>query len=207
MFTFLACKQEIKKVNINNKNHKIEIVTPKGSERPEIFIGNENFKNAKANDLTIEGVNFIKNGEYLNAERKFIEALKLEHDNPTILNNLGNLSKDFGDTLKAIDYYNKSIIFSDSTYFNSLYNLGLTYCNMDRYKESEKILTYILENYKNENYLSATNYVLANVFIGLKDCSKAQEAVAQAELLYTNEPKMLENLNRLKKKVKECTTD
>ena len=62
------------------------------------------FKNNTANKLNSEGTRFLRNGAYLNAEEKFIEALKYESDNPTILNNLGNLTRDFGNEIKAIEF-------------------------------------------------------------------------------------------------------
>lgn len=190
---------------IVDQDSTFEIVTPRGSEKPAIFIGNEDFKNQRASELNIEGMNFIKNGEYLNAEKKFIEALKQEPDNPTILNNLGNLTKNFGDSTKALEFYKKSIILSDSTYFNALYNLGLTYCNMNRFRESEEVLKYILKNFNNENQLSATNFVLTNVYLALEDCNKAQIALNQTKSFYENNPAMIENFNKLKKKVQNCS--
>lgn len=143
ILTFISCKNGVKSDVMDNQEPTFQIVTPKGSEKPAVFVGNHGFKNERAGDLTTDGINFIKDGQYLNAEKKFKEALIYEYDNPVILTNLGNLAIDFGETLEGIDLYKQAIKFSDSTYFNALYNLGNTYCKIDRYQDSEEILNFI----------------------------------------------------------------
>lgn len=203
-FILFACENEGKNVRKHNLEGEIEIVTPKGSERPQVFSGNHEFKNRTANSLNSQGMSFIRNGEYLNAEKKFIEALKYESDNPTILNNLGNLTKDFGDTNRAIEYYKKAIEFSDSTYFSSVYNLGLTYCNSKRYDDSEEILKYVLKNFDNENQQSITSFTLAKVYLGLNDCTNAERFMEKAEYFYTINPQITSKIETLKEEIRTC---
>lgn len=204
IFSFVACNNNSGDERIDNNEREIEILIPQGSEKPAVFSGNNNFKDKEANRLNNEGVRFIKNGEYLNAEKKFIEALKNEPDNPTILTNLGNLTKDFGETNKAIEFYNDAIMYSDSTNFNALYNLGLTYCNNGQYRDSEQILKYVIKNFDTEDQEALAYYVLSKVYLNIDECTNAETSMKKAENFYLNNSKLHSDLHKLKEEIRIC---
>jgi|SRR5690554_496484 len=203
-FILFGCKNDVKNDRQNHLKPEMEIIIPKGSERARGFFGNEVFKNNTANKLNLEGTRFLRNGEYLNAEEKFIEALKYESDNPTILNNLGNLTSDFGNEIKAIEFYKKAIKCSDSTHFSSLYNLGLIYCETRDYNKSEEVLTYVLRNFDNKDQQSVAHIVLTNVYLNLKYCEKAKTSLNQAKSFMESHPEFRSSLERLQERTQIC---
>ena len=82
----ISCKNE-KKSHGNNSNLKND----KGNI--DLYIGNEKFESKEADKFNSEGIEFVKKSEYKKAEIMFLKALENEPNNPTILNNLGNVKK------------------------------------------------------------------------------------------------------------------
>src|SRR5690606_10686548 len=185
----------------------IEFIKPSGIKKPHMFIGNEKFESKKAEDICNEGIRYVEMGEFLKAEVKFKQALTYEPNNPTILNNLGNFEDYMGYKEKAIAFYKEAFTASDSSYFNAAYNLGRMYCKSGEYVESEKILNYLIDNFKEPQFQSASSYLLANVYLQLKNCEKAKIHYQKSKKLYDSVPELKTLSQKLSKEIKDCVND
>src|SRR5690554_2991307 len=158
-----------------NEDKTIEVIKRTNDADLDIFIGDNFFKNKEANELNSKGIELIKEFNYKQAEKYFIEANRIEPENPIVLTNLGNLYREIGTEKMALEYYNEAFIASDSTYFNAAYNMGISYCNLDDYEKSEVILNYLISNTTNEDEIIFAKYVLIRVYVNQGKCRKANE--------------------------------
>lgn len=204
--TFASCKNTDKS-HEKSTEKSMTIATPIGVKKPHMFIGNEHFESKKAEFLTNEGVQYVMMGEFLKAEEKFREALIYEPNNPTILNNLGSFEDYMGYKNKAILLYTESFISSDSSYYNAAYNLGRMYCKLGEYQESEKILKYVLDNFKEPEFQSASSHLLANVYVELKDCEKAKIYYLKSKRMYDSVPELKSLSQELAEEIEACGDD
>jgi tetratricopeptide (TPR) repeat protein len=133
----ISCKNE-KKSHGNNSNLKND----KGNI--DLYIGNEKFESKEADKFNSEGIEFVKKSEYKKAEIMFLKALENEPNNPTILNNLGNVKKFQNEYEESIKYYEKSLLVSDSLYLNSALNIGIATYKSKNYDKSIKLLEYVI---------------------------------------------------------------
>ncbi|HTO36532.1 MAG TPA: hypothetical protein VLZ72_09845, partial [Flavobacterium sp.] len=82
-----SCKTE------NKSNDEIDVAITNKNGQIDVFYNDEEFQSKEAANLNFDGVELAKNNEFNRAETKFLEALDIEPNNPTILNNLGNIEK------------------------------------------------------------------------------------------------------------------
>ena len=189
------------KTSLNAEN--FEII--KGNDKKlDIFWGVYLFKNKEANRLNNEGLNFIKEDDYDKAENKFIAAYRLEPDNPSILNNLGNIYKKKGTRKMAMEYYNESYTFSDSTYFPAAFNIGITYNYMREYDKSLEILEYIISQTEDKDKQTIVKFEMANVMIKQNKCSEARNLYENIKVNLNKYPEYKDDISEFEKKIKNC---
>ena len=93
--------------------------------------------NATAEKLNNEGVRFFMQGNFSKAKQKYKDALKKEPNYATTLNNLGMLSLQEKEYIKAETYFQQAIEQKSSATY--LLNLGHALANQKKFKEAEKM--------------------------------------------------------------------
>lgn len=78
------------------------------------------------------GVCLINLGRPREAEAEFRSAISINKECSPAYSNLGNIYKEKGDSLKAIEYYERAIQ-ADPSYANAYHNLGVLYTSEKRY--------------------------------------------------------------------------
>src|SRR5690554_3487903 len=192
------------KANKSKEESNVEIIV--GEEKSElgIVMGNDSFKNDEAKSLNNLGINYIREKQYKKAEEYFLAAFRLEPKNPTILNNLGNIYREIGTDKMALEYYTKSFIASDSTYFNAAYNMGIAYCNLEEYEKSLEVLEYIIAVSKDKNEKLFAEYVIIRVYLSQNQCSKAKQLYDRIKTGLDKFPEFKENRAELEERMENC---
>lgn len=203
LLTFYSCDKNYK-TNEPNDSSSIEIIIGDEKSDLDIFIGNQPFKNDEANRLNNLGIKYSKEKQYKKAEEYFIAAYRLEPTNPTILNNLGNIYRNIGTKKMALEYYNESFSFSDSTYFNAAYNMGITYSYMEEYEKSKEILELIVSRTKNENEKTLAEYEIVRVYVNQNKCSNAKNLYNKITSDLDKFPEFKENRAKLEERMENC---
>ena len=147
-----------------------------------IVIFLENFNNdGEIGDLNDKATSLKENGASAKARSLLLKALELDTQDPVIYNNLGNIEYDEKNFDKAIEYFNKSIKFSDSLYFLAYYNLGKTYSLIGEEEKAEVILK-LAENKTDNQFLKGlARYHLAVSYLEYGEVIKGSEALKKAE--------------------------
>lgn len=198
-----SCKDK-KATSISNEERTVEVVNGEKEADLDIFVGGHFFKNKEANRLNSKGIEYIKKHKFKKAEEYFIAAYRIEPDNPVVLCNLGNIYRNIGTERMALEYYNEALIASDSAYFNAAYNMGISYCNINEYEKSEKILNYILSNTNVENELIFAKYVLIRVYVNQGECLKANELYTEIKPNLDKFPEFKSNREKVEIKLEDC---
>lgn len=176
----------------------------KRDENHEMTLKGIEIQDKKADSLNEKGVELSKKGDYKAGRLSFLKALEIEPYNPTILSNLGlNRFLDY-DYLNAIDYYQKSYKYSDSTYHIAAVNLGLAYYHSKKFENGIEITNYVIENSTDDSILSTAYVHRALNFIGLKNCPKAESDLNYIKLNYAGIRRMDYHIGDLTKKIKSC---
>jgi tetratricopeptide (TPR) repeat protein len=109
------------------------------------YLINEDYISKDSMDIDVCLANlYLNNGNPLSAQDIATDALNQEPDNPSLLNLLGNISKDLGDLDKAIDYLLRSITI-DPFYVENYIQLSEMFESRRDYKDSLEILIKGLE--------------------------------------------------------------
>jgi tetratricopeptide (TPR) repeat protein len=197
LFSILtSCKSE------NNSKEKENLKSNKGNI--DLYISGEKFETKKADKLNSEGIEFSKKSEHKKAEKIFLNALKIEPNNPTILNNLGNVKKAQNDYIESIKYYEKSLLVSDSLYLKSALNIGIVSYKTENYNKSLKLLKYVISKSNNLKLTEIAYYNLVLVYIKQNKCEKAKTELKKAEKIFENNFQFVEQYEYLKKEIKNC---
>ena len=195
LFLFLSCIDDSRKNNI---------YLNEGITKNDFFITNYTFKNREAERLNGLGIQEIKNGKIREAEKYFIQAYRMETDNPVILTNLGNIYMKIGTAKMAIEYYQEAMLNSDSTYFVASYNLGRAYCNNDQFNEAKEVLEYTISRTDDNMQIAIAEYTLATVYINTKECDKANRLYLKIKNSFIEFPDFKSNLDTLEQNIKNC---
>lgn len=149
----------------------------------EISIYDSNFKilNSQAADFSNEGIELAQRGNLVKAKVLFKKALALEPNSPVILNNLEEVEFENKNFEQAIEYYNKSIEISDSTYLYAAQNLGITYGVIGEKDLSEKLLKFVIKDSKIDFIKGASYYSLTKMYLDYGDIENAKYALKNAE--------------------------
>jgi tetratricopeptide (TPR) repeat protein len=164
----------------------------------------EKFVSAFASKLNSEGVDLTEAGKMGEARDKLKEALVFEPRNATVLNNLGLVELQCENYNEAIEYFNKSLAETDSSYLNSAVNMGLTFYYMKKYDECVKISEYVVGKTK-DTVLNAGAHL--NLTLSFSDQGKCKKAKQEYELTYAllrGNAAASNQMERLKQKVAAC---
>mgnify|MGYP003679779301 FL=1 len=174
LLVLISCSDRNRSDDKITERH-IEIIQREDSIDLDIIHGYDTFKNQEVCDLNNLGIEYIRNNDYKAAEKEFIAAFRLEPNNPTILNNLGNIYQKIGTEKMALEYYTDSFKSSDSTYINAAYNMGISYCNLKEYEKSEEVLKYVLNHTNDETWQMLAKYTLSRLYLNQNRCEEAKE--------------------------------
>ena len=171
LFFIIAFSFSCKKEKSSNKDEIL--IDRHGNEH--IYSADHYFETDEAKKYNALGNTLAREGRYEDARLEFLKADNFEHNNPIVLNNLGNLEWNLDNRIKAIKYYNVAIKVSDSTYLDAFLNLGLQYWRLDKYKIAEFNYNYVLDRTDSDNQKAAIYYNLSNGYIKLDKCVKARK--------------------------------
>ncbi|MFC4094955.1 tetratricopeptide repeat protein [Euzebyella saccharophila] len=154
--------------------------------------------------MNSKAIREVKSGNHDSAKDLFYEALDLEPNNPTILSNIGLYYQDLGLDQKAIEFHNKSLKASDSTYLISGANLGNAYYQIGEYSKGIRILDFVIENTSEDKLLVAAYVNRGFNHLGKGNCKKAKSDLMTAKNKSSNQKDMDFQVSRLEKKLKNC---
>ena len=100
--------------------------------------------------------------------------------------NLGNLELILKKFPKAITYYNKSILLSDSTYYPSILSLGKTYGVLGEDKKAEKLYNHIIEKSEIDFLIGISYLGLSKMYLDYGWIDKAKISISESESLLVN---------------------
>lgn len=194
------------KNNSDNKSTEslIEIIQREDPIDLDIFHGEDTFQIQEARELNNLGIKLIRQNRYKDAEKKFIAAFRLEPENPTILNNLGNIYREIGTEKMALEYFNDALMVSDSSYINAAYNMGVSYCTIEDYKKSEIILKYVLNKTNDKVWKMLAKYQLSRVYLNEERCSEAKKIYQEIKTDLNTYPKLKENQEKFEVSLENC---
>ncbi len=148
---------------------------------------NEYFASKNASKLSRKGVDLGLKKKYDEAEKVFRKALDEEPNNPIILNNIGLTFYNRGIYNEAIKYFTRALKVSDSTSLLAATNLGLTYYEQMDYARALKIMSFTLNQSKNDNtrkLIVRIHRVMVN--IELENCNEIEKDRKVIEYLRYN---------------------
>ena len=108
---------------------------------------------------------FSKTGDFNKAKKLLNEAIDIQPNNVSILNNLGTACKKLGETKNAIGYYEK-VIQIDPNNTNAHYNLGTTSYAL---KELKKAKSYLQKTTELQPDFALAFFALGNIHTDLKE--------------------------------------
>lgn len=169
----------------------------------EISISDSNFKimNSQAADFSNEGIELAQRGNFIKAKILFKKALSLEPNSPIILSNLGLVEYNLKNFEQAIEYYNKSIEISDSTYLYAAQNLGMTYGVIGEKELSEQLLKFVIKNSKNDFNKGTAFFTLTKMYLDYGDIENAKYALINAKKYLETEDYFKDPIAALESKI------
>ena len=192
----ISCKTE------NNSSGNENLKSNKGNI--DLYITGEKFETKKSEKLNSKGIKFSKKNEYKKAEKIFLNALKIEPNNPTILNNLGNVKKFQNEYEESIKYYEKSLLVSDSLYLNSALNIGIVSYQTENYNKSLTLLEYVISESNNLKLTEIAYYNLVLVYVKKNECEKAKTEFEKYERIFKDKFQFVKQYEYLKPEIKNC---
>ena len=180
----ISCELSNKKNSLSEENYEkvgSDIITSKKDETFGLKEG------SKAHILNRKGIDLGLSENYKEAESILKKALIEEPGNPNILNNIGLTYYHRGIYNTAINYFNQSLKFSDSTSVMAAINLGLTYYHQMDYARALEIMDYSLSKQDCDNVEKLSirlNRIKVNV--ELEDCDEILKDLKAIEYLRKN---------------------
>lgn len=193
---FISCNKQRKFIKIND-NPYIEY----SKEGYDVIIYISDFRLNKGNKLNSEGIDFARNENFEKAREKFVQALTIEPNDPIILNNLGNLEYNDHKFEKAIEYLEKSLIYSDSLYVTAGINLGKTYSLIGEKEKSELLFNSILTKTDIDFLKGLCYFELTRKHLDYGEIQKAKLSLLNANSILTNYEDFEIELNELETRI------
>ena len=176
-------------------------------KKNSLSIYGQTFENMEAQKLNDKAVYQLNRGNFNASERILFKALSLEPNNATILGNLGlnyDLKEDYN---KAIEYYEKSLVVSDSTYLITGANLGLLYYQTKEYSKGIAILNYVIEKSTESDLIFASIINRGYNYLAMGNCKNARSDLERVKGSSSNNVDIDLDILRFEKKINElCTT-
>jgi tetratricopeptide (TPR) repeat protein len=169
-----------------------------------IYYQNSGIKDKNAKALFNEGLEKVENLNFEIAKEKFIEANKIESNNPIILNGIAQVESKMGNIDKSIEISLK-IISIDSTYAETYANLGQNYLRIGEYEKARDILIGGMKFIDNGS--SETKPILfvnlAVAYLNLGDCKNALKYSNEAIEISQNQ-KIIDFAKKVKNESRNC---
>ena len=105
------------------------------------------------------------NRNYIEAKKLLKEAINIEPNNTSVLNNLGTACSELGEIKSSIEYYKKAIEI-DPKNANAHYSLGLI---LYRSKDLKEAKVYLKKTINLQSNFALSFFVLANIHVDLKE--------------------------------------
>lgn len=200
-----SCKNENSdKIRKDFQENNIDFSFSKNKKDNDIFNGGEEFKTKEASRMNQKGVNLVKKFDYAKAKIKFTKALEIEPNNPTILNNLGNIADLNDDLDKAITYFQESLAASDSLYINSALNLGVIYYRTKSIQKSIVLFNHVLSKSTNRNQRATAHFQLSKSYLEIGECSKARAELLSAKAVFRDVPEFNRKIKFVEGEIRNC---
>ncbi|NRS87527.1 tetratricopeptide (TPR) repeat protein [Flavobacterium sp. 7E] len=193
ILTLNSCKGQ------NDENVKVKIDT-----KDVILYKNDGIKDKTAKSLFAEGLESVDNQNFEKAKEKFIEADKIERNNPIILNGIAQAETTLGNVKKSNEI-SLNIISIDSTYTETYSNLGQNYLRSGEYEKAKEILIKGLK-YTSDNDLSTKSILILNLsiaYLNLRDCNNAEKYSSEVIEISRNE-KVTDFARKVNAQSKDC---
>jgi tetratricopeptide (TPR) repeat protein len=194
----LSCKTE------NKPTEEIDVTITNNKGDINVYYNDDEFKSKEARNLNSDGVEFAKKKKLNQAESKFLEALNIEPNNPTILNNLGNIEKFKYNYDKSKLYFEKSLIESDSLYYNSALNLGIVNHKTEDFLKSKKLFEYVISKSPDSIQTAIAHYHLCMTYLSLDKCDKAKTELEESKKVFKNDKNFVDKFKYLQTEIKNC---
>ena len=152
----------------------------KKNTKDVLFYNNLGIRNIYAKKLFREGLENVEIEKFDKAKEKFIEADKIESENPTILNGIAQAEVRLGNIEKSNEI-SLNILKIDSAYIETYINLGGNYMSMKEYEKAENILKKGLK-FTTEKSLRTKSILFINLAISNNNLGNYQNG-----LKYSNE--------------------
>ena len=110
-----------------------------------------------------------KNRDFIKTKKLLNEAIDLQPNNVSVLNNLGTACKELGETKSAVSYY-KQVIKIDPNNANAYYNLGAICYDLKQLKEAK---FYLQKTTELQSSFALPFFVLGNIYADLKEYENA----------------------------------
>jgi len=176
---FISCRTEESKLVTVNINPLIQYY----KSGQNVSIISSDFQMGKEREFCEKGISLILEGDISGGEEELLKALSVNPNSSITLNNLGNLkylSKEFP---AAIDYFNESIIISDSTYYPSILNLGKLYGLIGDDEKAEELLNYVIENSEIDFLNGISHFRLSRMYLDYGWIDKAKLSLSKSKTL------------------------
>lgn len=184
----------------NEKNN----VKVKSETKDVIFYENKEIIDLTARKLFGEGLNQIDNQNYKLAKQKFIEADKIESNNPVILNAIAQAESRLGNSKKSIEM-SRNIISIDSNYVETYVNLGQNYMEQKKYIEAKGILTLGLK-FTDKTSLFTKSILLINLSIACNNSNDCENGLKYAieSIKISEDKEFIKFAENIKKESENC---
>jgi tetratricopeptide (TPR) repeat protein len=133
------------------------------------------------------GVNQYLKGNFKEAKKAYLKADKIQPNNKTILNALGDVSADLDEYDNSIRYFEKALQI-DSTHTITYINFGVGYNKLLEYDKSIEILKKGLSFESDQQRIGYFYYNLANSYYKKKDYKTSFQYNEKALDIVTLEP-------------------
>ena len=171
---------------------------------PSIIISGQKFEDIQAEKLNSSAIEKAKEGNVTLASKLFFEALEIEPSNPTILSNIGLNYETQKQNQAAIEYYEKALQVSDSTYLIAASNLGLLYKKIGDFRKGIQILDFVIENSDDNKVLTVAYINRAFNYLGLENCEKAKSDLNFIKRSKSKLEDTYIQIEKLEKRIKNC---
>lgn len=165
----------------------------------------EMFHSRKSDSLNAMGLKAARNGDIDRARTYFQQALKIEPNNPSIINNIGLLQFNIGNLDSAAYYCELSLLQSDSTYINAASNLGLIYFRRQDYDKCITIAEYIEHNSHDGFLIGIAKLNQAMALNEQSRCLEARVAFQKANSLLLDHDGTRKQVQAVEQAVSNCT--
>lgn len=186
--------------NSTNKGYTIE-----EEEGKEAFVVeyNQAFESPVANKLNSSALDDLKSGNLLKAKKLFLKALKIEPNNPVLLNNIGLVERDLGNINASIEYFKKSFSASEYSYIQAVANLAMTFYQIENYKEAIATAQFVLDRNPNKITYMSTLLTLSLSYAESGECSLAEAALQELKQKIEHDEFKLQ-IEQLEVKIFDC---